>query len=166
MSLIWHNDCFDLVYCIMSGTTPKLRNGGFTLAEVVISMAIGGLVFGGILKGYVQVTDRAEWSSYSLAAQSLAMQGVEQARSAKWDPLAWPAIDQLGTTNYQIIEQLDVPISGTPVLATNYISIINVSTTPPLRQLQTDCVWCLPARGASIRGPFTNTVITLRGADQ
>jgi prepilin-type N-terminal cleavage/methylation domain-containing protein len=149
---------------IRSGTSQ--RTNGFTLAEVVMSMAIGGLLFAGVLKGYVMITDHAEWSSYSLAAQSLAMQGVEQARSAKWDPNAYPSIDQLGVTNYQVVEQLDVPIAGTPVLATNYISISTVMTAPPLRQLTTYCVWMLPSRGITTRGPFTNTVNTLRGADQ
>jgi hypothetical protein len=93
------------------------------------------------------------------------MQGVEQARAAKWDPKAWPAVDELGLTNYTSVEMLDVPVSGQPVQATNYISITQVSQDPPLRQLRADCVWRLDNGGRS-RGPFTNTVITLRTADQ
>ena len=34
----------------------------FTLVEVVISLALAVLVYGGILKGYVIITDQAEWS--------------------------------------------------------------------------------------------------------
>jgi len=151
---------------MIGGREFNQKTLAFTLAEVMMSLAIASLVFGGVIQGYVLVTDHSEWSAYSLAAQSLAAQGVEQARSAKWDPNAYPSIDQLGVTNYQVVEQLDVPISGPAVLATNYISISTASTTPPLRELRTYCVWCLPSRGRSTRGPFTNTVVTLRGADQ
>ncbi|MRR32798.1 hypothetical protein EG834_21260, partial [bacterium] len=56
---------------------------GMTLVEVVVSLSIGCTVFAGIILGYVQTSERAEWSSYSLAAQSLAMQGIEQVRGAK-----------------------------------------------------------------------------------
>lgn len=138
---------------------------GFTLAEVVVSIAIATLTFGGVIYGYVLTADRAQWSAYSLAAQSLAMQGVEQARAAKWDPKAWPAVDELGLTNYAEVDTLDVPVAGQQVLATNYISVSLVTLDPPLRQLRADCVWCLTS-GRRSRGPFTNTVITLRTSDQ
>jgi hypothetical protein len=141
------------------------RTLGFTLAEVVVAIAIATLSFGGVIYGYVLTADRAQWSAYSLAAQSLAMQGVEQARAAKWDPKAWPSVDELGITNYAQVEMLDVPVSGQSVLATNYMSVTLVSQDPPLRQLRTDCVWSL-RNGRRSRGPFTNTVITLRTADQ
>jgi hypothetical protein len=138
---------------------------GFTLAEVAVSIAVATLSFAGVIYGYVLTADRAEWSAYSLAAQSLAMQGVEQARGAKWDPKAWPSVDELGVTNYTQVDILDVPVSGQPVRATNYISVTAVAQEPPLRQLRADCVWTLCA-GRRSRGPFTNTVVTLRTADQ
>jgi len=138
---------------------------GFTLAEVVVAIAIATLSFGGVILGYVLTADRAEWSAYSLAAQSLAMQGVEQARGAKWDPKSWPCVDELGVTNYTHVEILDVPVSGQPVRATNYIRVTVVAQDPPLRELRADCVWSL-RNGLRSRGPFTNTVITLRTADQ
>ena len=96
---------------------------GFTLSEVVVAIAIATLSFGGVICGYVLTADRAQWSAYSLAAQSLAMQGVEQARAAKWDPKAWPAVDELGLTNYAEVDTLDVPVSGVPVLATRTTSV-------------------------------------------
>lgn len=141
------------------------QTGGFTLAEVVVAIAVAMLSFGEVIFGYVLTADRAQWSAYSLAAQSLALQGVEQARAAKWDPKAWPAVDELGVTNYTQVELLDVPISGQPIQATNYISVTVVSQDPPLRQLRADCVWRL-LNGQRSRGPFTNTVVTLRTADQ
>jgi hypothetical protein len=141
------------------------REAAFTLAEVVVAIAIVTLAFGGVICGYVITGDRAQWSAYSLAAQSLAMQGVEQARAAKWDPKAWPAVDELGVTNYTEVDMLDVPVSGKVVQATNYISVTVVSQDPPLRQLRADCVWSF-LNGRRSRGPFTNTAITLRTADQ
>ena len=142
------------------------RGAGFTLTEVVVAVAVIALTFAGVIYGYIRTTDRAEWSSYSLAAQSLAMQGVEQARAAKWDPQAWPVVDELGVTNLTQEEPLDVPVVGEPVQATNYISVTTVSLDPPLRQLRADCVWALKSRSAGIAGPFTNTAVTLRAADQ
>jgi len=141
------------------------ERAGFTLTEVVVSIAVGTLVFAGVIYGYVLTTDRAEWSAYSLAAQSLATQGIEQARAAKWDPKAWPPVDELGVTNYTEVDILDVPVAGRPVEATNCISISLVSVDPPLRQLRADCIWSLTS-GRRSRGPFTNTAVTLRTADQ
>ena len=152
--------------CLSSRIVHQPRHvAGFTLAEVVVAIAIATLSFGGVIYGYVFTADRAQWSAYSLAAQSLAMQGVEQARAAKWDPKAWPAVDELGVTNYTQVEMLDVPVSGQAVQATNYIRVTAVSQDPPLRQLRADCVWSL-RNGRRSRGPFTNTVVTLRTADQ
>lgn len=140
---------------------------GFTLTEVAVALAIATLIFAGVIYGYVATADHAEWSAYSLASHSLAMQAVEQARAAKWDPQAWPVVDELGTTDYEQVLEMDVPVGGgNPVFATNYVSISTVSTVPPLRQLRADCVWVLPSRGKTTRGPFTNTVVTLRAADQ
>ena len=145
----------------------KQQNTAFTLTEVAVSLAIAGLIFAGVLYGYVATADHAEWSAYSLAAHSLAMQAVEQARSAQWDPQAWPVVDQLGVTNYTQVSTLDVPVSGGNITyATNYVSISAVSLNPPLRQLRADCVWMLANRGPRNRGPFTNTVVTLRAPDQ
>ncbi len=148
------------------GFAGAIRKDGFTLTEVIVAMAMITLTFAGVIYGYLRTTDRAEWSAYSLAAQSLAMQGIEQVRGAKWDPQAWPVVDDLGVTNFAQVEALDVPVAGEPVLATNYISVTTISVNPPLRQLRADCVWMLRSRRAAIAGPFTNTAVTLRAADQ
>ena len=54
---------------------------------------------------------------------------------------------------------------GNIIYATNYISIVTVSTVPPVRELRADCVWRF-LNGARSRGLFTNTVVTLRAPDQ
>ena len=46
-----------------------------------------------MIVGYLQAAVRAEWSAYSLAAQSLAVMRLEQSRAAKWDRLAYPPVD-------------------------------------------------------------------------
>ena len=49
---------------------------GFTLAEVVISVGLAALTFTGVIYGYAVTSDQAQWSSCSLAALSLAVEGV------------------------------------------------------------------------------------------
>lgn len=134
---------------------------GFTLIEVVISFAILTLVFHGILKAYTLASQRSEWSAHSLAAQSLAMQQVEALRAAKWDPQAWPVVDEAGLTNFRSVDILDVPVTKVPYYATNVVAVTTVSTNPSLRQIRADCIWEF-----SPRGLFTNTIITLRAPDQ
>jgi hypothetical protein len=98
-----------------------------------------------------------------LAANSLAMQRLEQARAAKWDTLAVPLVDQLVASNFPAtIEILDIPISGTNLaLATNFTTIQTVSTAPPLKSVQVDCVWSFYTGRV-----YTNTVVTYRAPDQ
>ena len=132
----------------------------FTLVEVVIAMAIAALSLGSIINGYIISSQRAEWSAYSLAAHSLAMERMEQTRAAKWDPDGIPPTDQL-TNSPNTVEILDLPRSGTNIVyATNFMTISTISTTPPLRMVRVDCVWKFMSRGA-----FTNTVMTYRTVD-
>lgn len=149
-----------MICCSLKCRKAK-RSRGFTLAEIVVSLLVMALVVGGVLFGYVKSAERAEWSAYSLAAHSLALQGIEQSRAAKWDPQAWPVVDEQGVTNFAQIEPLDVPVSGEPIYATNYLRVTMVSANPPLRQIRADCVWRFVKGGL-----FTNSVVTLRAPDQ
>jgi type II secretory pathway pseudopilin PulG len=136
---------------------------GFTLAEVIVSAGIAVIALGGIIYGYILSAQRAEWSAYSLAAQSLAMQRLEQTRAAKWDPSGYPPDNDHLTSNYFPIIRtniLDIPITRTNfVYATNTTTISTISTSPPLRMIRVDCTWSFPKRGA-----FTNTVMCYRAA--
>jgi type II secretory pathway pseudopilin PulG len=151
-----------------TGCKSRTACDAFTLMEVMIGFFIFGLVISGMIYGYVQANRLAEWSSMSLGAQSYALQGLERARSAKWDTQVWPQNvgpgtgDWLGTTNWYEVDTNDVPAKGTPLLLTNYIYITCVSTNPPLRQIRSDAVWRFPLTGKA----YTNTVITLRAPDQ
>ncbi len=141
----------------------RQRHRGITIIEVVLSLAIMGISFGAIVLGYVMSARRAEWSAYSLAANSLAMQRIEQCRAAKWDMLTTPVTDELVASNFVAQASiLDVPISSSNVTsATNFTTITLISANPPLKMIRVDCVW--PFKG---QGLFTNTLITYRAPDQ
>ncbi len=144
-----------------------------------MSLMVFTLVSSGIIYGYVQCNRMAQWSAISLAAQSFASQGVEQARAANWNPGGYPmtsnfsgAFDELAApTSYVEAGSnyiLDVPIKGIPsstnsaFYVTNYISITTVSSDPQLRQIRADAVWCFYLTGRV----YTNTAILLRAPDQ
>lgn len=145
-------------------TSPsQSRRNGFTLAEVIIAICISAISLGGVICAYLMSADQAEWSGYSLAAHSLALQQSEQARACKWDPLAQPPVDQLVTSNFPPrVEIMDLPASGTNlVYATNLTSISVATATPALKMIRVDCVWAYRNRAL-----FTNTVVTYRAPDQ
>ncbi|MGC3960325.1 MAG: prepilin-type N-terminal cleavage/methylation domain-containing protein [Verrucomicrobiota bacterium] len=141
----------------------RRSQAGMTLVEVVFSLTIGGMVFGGILLGYVHSANRSEWSAYHLAAQASASQRLETARAAKWDTQSAPAVDMLVAANFPpTVEILDVPQSGTNVTyTTNFVFITNVSADPPLKMIRVESIWHFRARGL-----FTNTTATYRAPDQ
>jgi hypothetical protein len=157
----------------------KHQRQGFTLGEVLMSFLIFSLAIAGLIFGYSEVNRMCEFSSMSMAAQSFATEGLEQARSAQWDYVRWPNTnygpntgDDLGfppggsyTTN--IIDTLDVPTTGAPIPVTNFITVTYVLTNnspslPSLRQIRSDVVWAYPLTGQIC----TNTAIGLRAPDQ
>ena len=146
----------------LDGCPPRF-SCGFTLVEIVIALAIAGIAIAGIVSGYVFSCYEMEKSACATAAECMARQRVEQARSAKWDTLANPPVDELTTTNFPVqVSALDIPVKGNnPLYATNITTINSASDDPPLRMIRVDCVWSL-----SPRGPFTNTITAYRAPDQ
>ncbi len=136
---------------------------GITLVEVVLSLAIVSISLGAVVAGYIYSAKIAEWSAYSLAANSLAMQRLEQCRAAKFDVLTTPITDELVATNFPVdVQILDIPRSGSNIAyATNFTTITMVSMDPPLKMIRVDCVW--PFKGQRLH---TNTLATYRAADQ
>ena len=162
---------------LRSGTINKQGGtAGFTLADILVSLFALGLVTSGLIFGYVQINRMAEWSAMSLAAQSCASQGLEQARSAQWnfvgsdtnygpgtgDELGYSLA--IGHTNYLSVNTMDVPTTGAPIFVTNYVTITSIfpNNNPPVRQIRSDCVWRFPLTGVLC----TNTAISLRAPDQ
>jgi len=145
------------------------QTGGFTLTEVVLALAIMTVVFGGIITASTQAERRAEWSGYSLAAEALANQQLEQARSAKWDVLDSPEVDEITNLPAVSVAQLDLPVSGSNyVWATNYVTIrtISVADNPPasVHLVKVDTVWPFTRGRQTVL--FTNTVADYFAPDE
>jgi prepilin-type N-terminal cleavage/methylation domain-containing protein len=158
---------------------------GFTLAEVVIALAIIIMIFSGIILAYTQAAYRAEWSGYSLAAESLALKQIEQARSARWDPanaagtIATNEIYSLTLLNSNLTAagvltgyswtNLDLPSNGTNIArATNYVTISPVTPYPANNpgsniMVKVDTVWRF--RWRKTTKFYTNTVATYLAPD-
>ena len=157
-----------------------------TFWEVLISIVIVTLVFGTIVNGYIVSAKRTQWTGYSLAAQSLAVQGVEQTRSAVWDIY----LNKTEITNMTLFNKtltiangnwtmtgyttniMDIPWKGTNyAIATNYITVKTVfqnGVTNPWVQLETvrvDTVWSFTGWGSFGTKCYTNTVCTCIAPD-
>lgn len=145
------------------GLSSRIRNTGMTLMETLVSMMILAIVISATINGYILSTNRADWSSQSLAAHSLALQRLEQVRAATWNISGETDVDQVTAANFPPLQSvLDLPVSGTnAVMATIRTTITTVSASPPLRMVRVDCIW--PYRN---RGLFTNTITTYRAAEQ
>ena len=158
-----------------SGLSPFKQVQGYALGEVLLAFGVVSLVFVGLIYGYVQANRMAEWSSMSLAAQSYAAQGAEQARAADWQPRAYPQTfgpggsDELTNgSSFTNIDIMDVPIKGSPAntdysfWVTNIVTVTDISPNPKIRQIRSDCRWIFPLTGQL----QTNTAILLRAGDQ
>jgi len=162
----------------------RRKLAGMSLIEVVMAMGIVALIFGGTIEAYIQSSQRIEWSGYSMAAQSLAQQTIEQARAGLWDPSENPPVNEVTKLNllpysisYNSANQtwtgystniLDVPYSGSNyVVATNFVTIQEISINGYSNVLgqviRVDCVWPFGFRPGS--PCFTNTVCTLMAPD-
>ena len=156
--------------------------GGFTLVEVMISAAILILVFGSVINCYIQSGQRVEWTGYSLAAQSMATEVLEQARSATWLPSQTSNGNNLtnlnllaasynsGTLTYTgyTTNILDVPYSGNNyTMATNFVTVqmlnVNGNAKVQMQFIRVDTVWPFYIRKANLY--FTNTVATMVAPD-
>jgi prepilin-type N-terminal cleavage/methylation domain-containing protein len=134
----------------------------FTLIEVVVALAISVLVMTGMFKGYTMASRRAQFSSYQLAANAMAMQQMESIVAATWvvSGTSVTNIFSASLTNTQV-SALCLPNSATNlVYATNYATVTQISTNPPYLMVQVSCVWSFMGMGI-----FTNTVAALRSPD-
>ena len=153
---------------------------GFTLVEVVIALAIITLVFNGILTAYVQASRSAEWAGYSLAAQAIGIQQIEQARSGVWDySIGKNELTNLNLSGWTYnsttkvgkgytTSVLDVPISGTNiVVVTNFVTVktLNLTgfTNVQVQMVAVDTVWPFFTRSGTRL--FTNRTASYFGPD-
>jgi Tfp pilus assembly protein PilV len=174
---VWYMNCYQELDCKFMFLHWKAKTNlqnGMTLPDVVMALFVFILVVSGIVYGYVQMNRMATWASWSLAAQSCASEGLEQARGAQWNELGgmdqWETV--WGITNlYQAngapyvftqTNTLDVPSTGQPISVINNITVTTWSANPPVRMIRSDCIWTYPITGQLC----TNTLITLKSPDQ
>jgi type II secretory pathway pseudopilin PulG len=136
-----------------------------TLAEVVVALAIAGMMIASLVGGYTYSTVSGEKARLSLAANTRALERLEDTHAAIWNVSGWPVVDQLVATNFPpklvIIHRSGEGAAIT--YGTNYTTITQVSLAPQLRRIRVDCVWGF--QSGKFSGLFTNTVETLRGPD-
>jgi type II secretory pathway pseudopilin PulG len=165
----------------VSRPAARRKEGGFTFMEVLVALLIVVMVFGAIINGYLSSAIRGQWTGYSLAAQSLALETIEQARSAKWDgtnnelmsiPLLGSSYNSTTLTySGYTTNILDIPWKGTNyVMATNYVTIRmfkeNNDTIPvQLQMVRVDTVWPFTSWGNFSVKYYTNTICTLMAPD-
>jgi type II secretory pathway pseudopilin PulG len=138
---------------------------GMTLVEVVVALGIASLTVVSLVSGYIFTTVSAEKSGLSLAANARAMERLEDTRGARWDTSSWPVVDELWATNFPtkgVILDLSGEGAGT-TYATNYTSITQISSSPPLRRIRVDCVWQF--RNRQFSSLVTNSVEICRAPD-
>jgi prepilin-type N-terminal cleavage/methylation domain-containing protein len=142
----------------------RTRRNGFTLAEVVISLAIAGIGIGGLVSGYVMAARRAEFAALSAAAQLSALDGMERTHAARWDTLAVPPVDELVASNFpDRAVLLSIPERGTNLTTATVRTTLAAATSydSPLKLVRVECVWeFLDGR------LFTNSLVTHRAPNQ
>jgi hypothetical protein len=164
----------------------RRREGGFigSFWEVLLAVVIVAVTFGSIINGYLSTAMRAQWTAYSLAAQSLGLQAIEQTKSATWDistgkneitNLTLMGSSWNGTTKTYsgyTTNILDVPWKGTNyILATNFITIRTIyanndSSVPVQVQIvRVDTVWPFTDWGGFKLCYYTNSVATFIAPD-
>ena len=158
----------------------KNQRQGFTFGEILVAFFVFGLVISGLMYGYVAANRMAEMSSMSLAAQSFALQGLEEAKSVQWNYVRWPNTNvssddpfwtppSVGYTNLPPqVDTLDIPTTGAPILVTNYVTVTEINSSyyinsnSPIRQIVCNCVWAFPLDGRLV----TNSAVGFRAPDQ
>jgi hypothetical protein len=134
-----------------------------TLVEVVVALAITGLMVAGIVTGYIFCTTSTVKDSLYMAGNARAMERLEETRSAIWAPFRGDPEDDLVATNFpDKVVTLDLSGSGSDTTsATLKTDISQISLSPPVRRIRVDCIWQF--RGVEL---ITNTIETIRAPDQ
>jgi type II secretory pathway pseudopilin PulG len=133
-----------------------------TLVEVVVALALAGLMVAGIVAGYIYCSASTVKDSLYMAANARAMERIEETRSAIWAPYRAQPVDELVATNFpDEIVTLDMTVSGSQTNSATLLTDISpISLSPPLRRIHVDCIWQF--QGVEI----TNSIETCRAPDQ
>lgn len=122
---------------------PLRGQAGMTLTEVVVALAIVGLILAGTIIGYINCANASVKAELEQAGNAKAMERLEATYCAIWAPFRATPVDQLVASNFPDLEvSLDQPgtnLSGT--VATIKTTIASISTNPPMRLVHVDCIW-------------------------
>ncbi|HTX22785.1 MAG TPA: prepilin-type N-terminal cleavage/methylation domain-containing protein [Candidatus Aquilonibacter sp.] len=148
--------------------SPSRGRAGMTLVEVVVALAITGLMVAGIINGYIFCTRSTAKDSLYMAANARAVERLEETRAAIWAPYRAQPVDELVASNFPDTNVvLDLyESSSTPTLATLKTEITQILPSPssplsaPVREIHVDCIWQF--QGVEI----TNSIETCRAPDQ
>ena len=176
--------------CLPPTASARRGEAAFSFFEVMIAFLVVALMFGVIINGYTSAAKRMQWTGFSLAAQALSIQTIEQARSATWDPAQTgkaievtnltllgktftpnPTALVLWTYSGYTINILDVPWKGTNYLmATNWVTVQMFRLPPPntnivMQLVRVDTVWPFNAWANFKLRYYTNTVCSLLAPD-
>jgi len=122
------------------------------LAEALLATAVFAVVAGSMLSGYVLSSRRLAWTSNNTIAQAAVVSSLEQAFSGNWTWPATNAVDELTNMTMRVTTNL----AGLNGLATNTVTVSNLTSFPKTRLYTSTCVW-------TYRGKhFTNTVAVIR----
>ena len=143
--------------------SPPRSRAGMTLVEVMMALAITGLVLAGIVSGYIFCTTSTVKDSLFMAANARAMERIEEARSAIWAPYRAEPTNQLVAANFpDKVVILDLSGSGSNITsATIKTDISQISLSPLVMRIRVDCIWQF--KGVEW---VTNTIETCRAPDQ
>jgi hypothetical protein len=142
---------------------PPRGRAGTTLVEVVVALAITGLMVAGIVTGYIFCTTSTVKDSLYMAANARAMERLEETRSAIWAPYRAKPVDELVATNFPD-KSVTLDLSGSGSETTSAMlktDISQISLSPPVRRIRVDCIWQF--KGVEL---ITNTIETIRAPDQ
>src|SRR5436190_16992744 len=80
------------------GRSSRAETLGMTLAEVVVALAIASLTVASLVGGYISSTLAAEKAGLSMAANTRALERLEDTHGARWN--VWESVDELVATNF------------------------------------------------------------------
>jgi prepilin-type N-terminal cleavage/methylation domain-containing protein len=148
---------------------PPRGRAGMTLIEVVVALAIAGLMVAGVVTGYIFCTTSTVKDSLYMEANARAMERLEETRGAVWAPYRATPVDELVATNFPDENNVVLDLSAqssTPTLATLHTDISQIlpsaalPNAAPVRRIHVDCTWQF--NGVVI----TNSIETCRAPDQ
>ena len=141
-----------------TGLRPALA---FTLIELLVAMGIAFTVLSTLAFGFIQAYRISDSTMLQGAAQRLAVERLEQVRTAEWEYYGSATTNQLQEFVGSIPVPLRVPsVSTNEIMARVITSVTSVNADPALQRIDVVCLW------TNLDGHlYSNAVSTLRAPD-